>query len=1000
MPDNKLQQDPVVRLYDNIKNDYDLPDFNTFKADMSDSAKANKLHSALVKDGYDMPSFDVFSVDMGLKKKGSTTSRSLDAQSQLPLQKTKSLVPSPEPFLGNELQQGSIKEAALADKKKNESYLGAMWNNAVASVARLAGGATRFAYLTNTNPYAMMERSLLANASKITNKNLLAAKEKEIADAAKGFVEKARTSVSSKEYEKSISEGFDLTNGIGVSDLKALGQMIPQFAVDMGLGAVTGGGSFAIQGYDDALSMIDEIPEASNISEGTRIAFGLGGALVVGALDKLGLDNITKDPSVKRYVTAKIIKEATDEFVKKGVKIGAKQFEQAVIDKASKLTAKELTKLVASKTVKSAAIEGGTEAAQEAGMDLLKLAANKLEGKDIFNEEEMKDTAAKRYLNSFAAGGVLGGIGGSVVARVQNTQNAIKSKLEKAQTIEDIDAIVGEINESVSEGVMTQEEAEDILPIVENFVEVSKKLPESLNGKNKVVAVDLINERDKINNQLKEVEAKKLEIDPAFHGSLDADAKKIEERFNEINKELEELAKPENNIVNEVKEVEVLQPTEAKIPTTETSIEVVKPIAEIKEPSQEQQLKDIKDGNTVTFEYKNESEVPEIFKDKISSKGEINGKPYVKVTMAKSLADYELNKSKVTPIEAKIPTEEGKLKPEPIIVESKRVEVEPEAKEGVKVTTLSGMTESERAERVKERQKETGLNEREVNNNDLIKMADAAQVARGNEKSKIQGAIRQKVRELNAKLGDEVYRYNGVFIQVKSKSKKVGDRFIKAKGTSRDSSLGAIKEGSVLLMDRDENFKRKYEELVDSPNLTSLDVDRGDGVRMTETQIESAVQDIADGIPSVQANNLLNALEDGFNKNLFDLKDKTLGRVGATLDEFIGVDKEDVTIPMDEEALMAYLEDEANMTVEEKENLNDLISEYEQQPRIIEVEGEIPEAKPTTKEGGTKQPEPVKKREGEKEAYKDLTRNEKRQIINSKFDELLKELKIEKICPT
>jgi hypothetical protein len=34
------------------------------------------------------------------------------------------------------------------------------------------------------------------------------------------------------------------------------------------------------------------------------------------------------------------------------------------------------------------------------------------------------------------------------------------------------------------------------------------------------------------------------------------------------------------------------------------------------------------------------------------------------------------------------------------------------------------------------------------------------------------------------------------------------------------------------------------------------------------------------------------------------------------------------------------------------------------------------------------------------EAYKDFTINQKRQIINSKFDELLKELKIEKICPT
>jgi hypothetical protein len=41
--------------------------------------------------------------------------------------------------------------------------------------------------------------------------------------------------------------------------------------------------------------------------------------------------------------------------------------------------------------------------------------------------------------------------------------------------------------------------------------------------------------------------------------------------------------------------------------------------------------------------------------------------------------------------------------------------------------------------------------------------------------------------------------------------------------------------------------------------------------------------------------------------------------------------------------------------------------------------------------------EPIKKLE---EAYKDLTNIEKRQIINSKFEELLKELKIEKICPT
>ena len=880
-------------------------DEKTFLNEYSNPQKAKEIYSFFqankLTDKDETAFFDTY-----LKKKGSTTSRSLDAQSQLPLQKTKSLIPSPEPFLGNELQQGSIKEAALADKKKNESYLGAMWNNAVASVARLAGGATRFAYLTNTNPYAMMERSLLANASKITNKNLLAAKEKEIADAAKGFVEKARTSVSSKEYEKSISEGFDLTNGIGVSDLKALGQMIPQFAADMGLGAVTGGGSFAIQGYDDALSMIDEIPEASNISEGTRIAFGLGGALVVGALDKLGLDNITKDPFVKRYVTAKIIKEATDEFVKKGVEIGAKQFEQAVIDKASKLTAKELTKLVASKTVKSAAIEGGTEAAQEAGMDLLKLAANKLEGKDIFNEEEMKDTAAKRYLNSFAAGGVLGGIGGSVIARVQNTQNAIKSKLEKAQTIEDIDAIVGEINESVSEGVMTQEEAEDILPIVENFVEVSKKLPESLNGKNKVVAVDLINERDKINNQLKEVEAKKLEIDPAFHGSLDADAKKIEERFNEINKELEELAKPENNIVNE--EVEVLQPTEVEIPTTETVSEVKPTEVKVTEEVKPTEVKGTLDVSKVLPYVVEGREKFEPVIEKIKNNEIVNENDLYEAASIledlKSKAKNESLNNLINPIIDKILTYENQSKTEVSTITQKGAVT----RFGVDV-------------RKKPVSKSIGQFE---GNKATIKYPDG---------KKISGYVKSE--------GGEYVLYNLDGNKVAS----IGEKQI----TDRDIILPS-------------------NELVPNP----ITIDNNGNIKSITLQLQKVDKDaglVPDRLITIDFKNPDQALD-----YAIQLRAEQVG-------DFSDAEFEEIIIKVEREIPIK----------------SGKIAKQESKPS--EVKNAEEESK-VTKEGGTKQPEPVKKRKGEKEAYKDLTRNEKRQIINSKFDELIKELKIEKICPT
>ena len=108
MPDNKVQPDPIVRLYNNIKKEYDLPDFNTFKVDMSDSNKAKRLHATLVSDGYEIPDYDVFSVDMGLKKKDGGVAKSdisgiLSNPTELPLSFTKNnvqepVVQNPDPF--------------------------------------------------------------------------------------------------------------------------------------------------------------------------------------------------------------------------------------------------------------------------------------------------------------------------------------------------------------------------------------------------------------------------------------------------------------------------------------------------------------------------------------------------------------------------------------------------------------------------------------------------------------------------------------------------------------------------------------------------------------------------------------------------------------------------------------------------------------------------------------------------------------------------------------
>jgi hypothetical protein len=83
-------------------------------------------------------------------------------------------------------------------------------------------------------------------------------------------------------------------------------------------------------------------------------------------------------------------------------------------------------------------------------------------------------------------------------------------------------------------------------------------------------------------------------------------------------------------------------------------------------PTEEQIADDIQNKRFATFTYKSEEEVPEQFRDRISSKGETNGVPFVNVTLPQSVADYEL--SRVSPEAAPevTPTETAPLEEAPV----------------------------------------------------------------------------------------------------------------------------------------------------------------------------------------------------------------------------------------------------------------------------------------------------------------------------------------------
>ena len=427
----------------------------------------------------------------------------------------------------------TLKEAALKDRENNGNYLAALYNMVVSGAETIAGGAARLNQKFDASPIARIQETADKAASSVTGINYEAIREKEAADRVRNLVGNVRSGASSKEYEKKLVQGFDVTNGIGLDDIKALGVILPSIAGDMALGVATGGTSFAIQGYDNALSTIDDIPEAKNMSETTRTAFGLGGAVIAGVLEKLGMDNILKSGTATKYVTSKILKEASEELAKKGVKVTAEQFQKTVSDKATQLLTKTALKNTVKAGAKSGLVEGGTEATQEGAMDLMKLAANQIENKKIFDEQEIKNTAASRYLNSAVMGGIFGGIGGAVTARTKNLQRHIESEIKNAKTQQDIDNLVSEINQNVEDGTLSNNDAE----LLKSMVDENLNKPKDLDIKNEKEAklsevngeIALLNKEDRLYNEnLEKLNKRKAEIN-SYYDNLSKESKKLDE---------------------------------------------------------------------------------------------------------------------------------------------------------------------------------------------------------------------------------------------------------------------------------------------------------------------------------------------------------------------------------------------------------------------------------------------------------------------------------------
>ena len=337
---------------------------------------------------------------------------------------------------------------------------------------------------------------------------------------------------------------------------------------------------------------------------------------------------------------------------------------------------------------------------------------------------------------------------------------------------------------------------------------------------------------------------------------------------------------------------------------------------------------------------------------------------------------------------------------------------EPPQKEGETIVTLSGKTEKERAESIDRRKRETKVSDKVVAENDLIQDAESYFKKDGRYKNSSEGRnelnnLRIKARELGLEIDTD---RDAVTRRGKS------GRPTKVRYNNKADGEAVVDPNGRTLTERGREVQDAFEELTDAGIF--LDVQTELGKRMSASQIDAAVKDILDGIPSKRAETYLNALEKAIAEDAFPLYDKALGDIAPRLDEIraqLGVEKEVIGEPMDEAALNKFLGEEAELTPEEEQilldNVENLLYEYETTEEG--PQGEVQPIKARAEEGVSGKAEPVAeaKEAGAapkpvKEVYDEFSSKKselaKKKIINDNFDtiveDLIKNKKIERIC--
>lgn len=950
-----MDEKQLELLYKAMSSRFDVGDWNTFRSKMQTPEQRKSFYTAVGGNGFDLGDYQQYESRLAgavKKKESSSPSSNLSQSGSLPLGSSSAFNLLPETSqntteLPSELTVGyKASDARVGGDEgqptKKAKTVAGIYNTLVGSVSRMAGGLGQIGddvqNAVGINIYSKDKVPIPAGQSMRANVEQ---------------VEQLRSPISTKVEEAKRKE-FDITDGLSTDDVKGLLFQAPSTILDMVGGALTRGASFGVQAVNDAAEELDNIPEAQNLSGSERMGYIYTNGVIQGALDRFGVNKILKNTGASKFIQKKILNEITQELLSKGEKVTADQIEREVVKKVTSLSSR--LKGGTASILRSFGWEGGTEGLEQGLSDLSKLATNQLSGSEIFNEQDITENFVKNIINATTQGGAMGGLFGGANIAMSNNAEALKSRINSAQSQEQIVEIANKINEEVEKGNLTKSEAialQDETKLKDNILNAEQtKTPDQatqdIQGE-KPVAQEVAEVKKEVQpldveNFAKRIIAGEKMESPEDLQFYDNNKKAIEDYLQQQAPK-EQLPDVESKSGEEyIKDKVIVSGASGGfrvIDTSNTPNEGSGTTADVRRRYSDEKYEIILDQETKNRE--------DLFKDinfydgAISSyrvKDKKNGKTYLVVGVAsrkygkgfdpdrdgqifvsvedtgnlpenilptlKKRAIDEVNKQAKNPRSTFEPVRES-------IVDKINADYEQSLKTTPKSQTKEQLPASTETKSEPSKQEKV---------NDLVDRVNAFNKKPKNAAGRNQeiNDIKVAANELGLKFDDRAGKL------VNEKGKKVQKRSVdapskEAKGFNQD--------------DYSPETKNHFNTLKSNPNtLFGLPIKGRDGRQLTQKQLQEAVKSVESGKPNVAAQAIFDYLENAVNDGGIEIEDKVTGqRVTIPIDEYFAEFKEPVKPLTDEEIMQLNWElTEDSFNFETDENGQEILHTETQLP--------------------------------------------------------------------